>query len=191
MKKLATVFMSALLALNLSAQENNDKVGAEAKSDSPKVQEKTYSTVWPAFVAVSEFPRSPDIVGIRLTIPFSTVQDNITGIDLGFWGHSMYFEGLQFNLIRNDVVDSSSGFQFGIYNSVGRGEMLGLQVGLWNEAYSMRGVQAGLVNVLGEGQGFQVGVINRAETLYGYQVGLINVIRSAELSFMPLINVGF
>ena len=40
-------------------------------------------------------------------------------------------------------------------------------------------------------QGFQVGVINRAEEMYGFQVGVINVIRDAELTFCPLVNIGF
>ena len=95
------------------------------------------------------------------------------------------------NILRNNVIDGAAGFQVGIYNSVGRGDMLGLQAGLWNEAMSFRGFQVGLVNLVGEGQGFQVGVVNRAETLYGYQVGVINVIRDAELQFMPLLNIGF
>ena len=39
--------------------------------------------------------------------------------------------------------------------------------------------------------GFQVGLINRSESLYGVQVGAVNVIRSAEPSFLPIVNVGF
>lgn len=191
MKKLLFAVASVIFALELCAQEKAEELKEAEKASTPQVEEKGMSTVWPAFFAVSQFPRSPDIVGLRLTIPFSTSQDNITGIDLGFWGRSTYFEGLQFNLLRNDVIDGACGVQAGLYNSVGRGDFLGIQVGLWNEAYSMRGIQAGIINVIGEGQGFQVGLINRAETLYGYQVGLINVIRSAELAFMPIVNVGF
>ena len=103
----------------------------------------------------------------------------------------MYFEGIQLNVLRNDVVDGASGIQVGIYNSVGRGDLFGVQAGLWNEALSFRGVQAGLVNVVGEGRGVQVGLINRAETFYGYQVGLVNIIRDAELQFFPIVNIGF
>jgi hypothetical protein len=79
----------------------------------------------------------------------------------------------------------------GLYNSVGRGDLVGIQAGLWNEALSMRGVQAGLVNLAGEAEGFQVGLINRAETMHGYQVGLINIIRDAEYQFCPVVNIGF
>ena len=84
-----------------------------------------------------------------------------------------------------------AGIQLGIYNSVSRGDLFGVQVGIWNESLSHRGVQLGLVNVSGDSQGFQVGLINRSETMYGFQVGLINIIRDAEIQFCPFVNVGF
>ena len=188
MKKLASLAVVAVTALSLFAQENDD-------TDAPKVETheevKRESAMWPAFLAVCEFPAAPDVIGLRLTIPFSTVQENVTGIDLGFWGRALYFQGFQFNVLRNDVKDEMAGFQAGIYNSVGGGQLLGLQVGLFNEANSMRGLQAGIVNLGGEVQGFQVGLINRAETMVGYQLGLINVIRDAELQFFPVLNIGW
>ncbi len=132
------------------------------------------------------------MVGLRLTIPFSTVQENVTGFDLGLWGRCLYFEGLQVNLLRNEVVDDGAGIQVGIYNSIGHGDMLGVQVGLWNEALCLRGVQVGLVNIAGDdADGIQFGLVNRAESLHGYQIGLVNVIRSAEIQFFPIINIGF
>ena len=146
---------------------------------------------WPAFLAVCEFPSAADVAGIRLTIPFSTRQENVTGFDLGLWGRSLYFEGIQINILRNDVKDDASGVQVGIYNTIGGGDLLGIQVGLWNEANSIRGAQVGLVNVSGETEGLQVGIINRSETMHGYQIGLINVIREAELQFFPIVNIGF
>ena len=188
MKKLiALVLMSAVFVpLFAQEQENADEVKSQ-----PRVERKRESNVWPCFFAFSEFPAGPDVVGLRLTIPFSTVQENVTGIDLGLWGRSLYFEGFQFNVLRNDVKDDLCGVQVGLYNSVGGGQLLGVQVGLLNEAHSIRGVQAGIVNLAGEAQGFQFGLINRSETMVGYQVGLINVIRDAEVQFFPIVNIGF
>ncbi|MBR6471397.1 MAG: hypothetical protein IKS83_06340, partial [Victivallales bacterium] len=40
------------------------------------------------------------------------------GFDIGLWGRSLYFEGIQLNLLRNDVKDDASGVQVGIYNTV-------------------------------------------------------------------------
>lgn len=191
MKKLIALAFIAAVAAPVFAQEPANSEKEAPQQEEKKSEDQNRNDLWPAPFAVCEWPNSLDVIGLRITIPFSTVQDSVTGIDVGFWGHSMFFEGIQANIIRNDVVDGMSGFQAGLYNSIGRGEMLGIQVGLWNEAMSMRGVQAGLVNVIGEGEGLQVGLVNRAETLYGYQIGIINVIRDAELQFMPVINVGF
>ena len=187
MKKLLFFVLVSAVGLSLVAQETETK----AESIQPREERKAESSTWPAFVALCEFPACPDLIGIRFTIPFSTKQDNVTGIDLGLWGRCFSFEGLAVNILRNDVRDDMSGFQVGLYNSVGRGNGLGLQAGLWNETACLVGAQVGLVNLIGEGKGFQVGLINRAETLYGYQVGLINIIRDAEFQFFPIVNIGF
>ena len=187
MKRLLTLALTAAVAIPLFAQD-----AAKTEEARPQREERRReSNVWPVFFAVCEFPASPDVIGLRLTIPFSTIQENVTGIDLGFWGRSLYYQGVQVNVLRNDVKDDMSGFQVGLYNSIGGGQLLGLQAGLWNEANSIRGAQVGLVNVSGETEGLQVGIINRTETMHGYQVGLINVIRDAELQFCPIVNIGF
>lgn len=188
MKKLFAIALVAAVVSPVFAQEAET---AEEKKSAPRAQERKDSFVWPAFFAVCEFPANPDVCGLRLAFPFSTRQVNVTGIDLGLWARCHYFEGIAVNLLRNDVKDRMAGFQVGCYNSIGGGEMLGLQVGLWNEANYIRGLQLGIVNVTGEAQGFQFGLINRSDTMYGYQVGLINIIRDAELQFCPIINIGF
>ncbi len=198
MKKLFPLALVAAFAIPLCAEPaapetETDELALDDDSslavqvDAPRKN----SAMWPAFIGVWEFPETPDLVGVRFTIPWSTKQENITGFDLGFWGRSEYFEGVQCNVLRNDVKDSCSGIQCGIYNSVARGDLLGIQVGIWNESLAHRGVQLGIVNVSGDTQGFQFGIINRSETMYGFQVGLINIIRDAEIQFCPVINVGF
>ncbi len=190
MKKLLAFTVLAALVAPVFAEDLVEK-DDDAAEPLPKVEKTADSELCPFPAAVYEYPASADIIGIRFTIPFSTAQESVSGIDLGFWGESQYFEGVQLNLIRNNVYDSAAGFQVGLYNSVGRGDLLGFQAGLWNEAGCIRGFQVGLVNVVGEAEGFQVGIINRAETMSGYQVGVINIIRDAELQFMPFINIGF
>ena len=188
MKKLFSLAAVVAMSLPVLAQDLDAKEGSKFQ---PREEVKRESAMWPAFFAVSEFPASPDVIGLRLTIPFSTVQENVTGIDLGLWGRALYFQGFQCNILRNDVKDEMAGFQVGLYNSVGNGELVGLQVGLFNEANSLCGVQAGLINLGGEMKGFQIGLINRCETMVGYQVGLINVIRDNELQFCPIVNIGW
>ena len=183
MKKICSFALVAAATFSLFAQDGADPA--------VRAEQKREHNMWPAFFAVCEFPANHDVMGLRLTIPFSTVQENITGIDLGLWGRCLTFEGFQFNVLRNDVKDDMCGFQVGLYNSTGGGQLLGFQAGLWNEAHMMRGLQVGLVNTSGQTEGLQVGLINRAETMHGYQVGLINVIRDAELEFCPVINIGW
>lgn len=186
MKKLIVVFAVVLSTVAALAQEK-----AEPAQEAVISTEHGNNAVWPAWFGIGELPVTPDLVGIRITVPFSTKQESVTGVDVGLWGRSQYFEGIQINALRNDVKDFCAGFQCSIYNSVGRGDLVGIQFGLWNEAVSFRGVQAGLFNVSGVSQGIQVGFVNRAETLYGFQLGVINVIRDAEVPFCPILNVGF
>ena len=172
------------VADDLSVEEDN---GLEVKVDAPRKN----VALWPAFIAVWDFPETPDLIGLRITIPYSTKQENVTGVDFGFWGRSEYFEGVQLNVLRNDVRDSGAGIQAGCYNSVSRGDLFGVQFGLWNESQSHRGIQFGAINVSGDSQGLQIGLINRSETMYGFQIGAINIIRDAEFQFMPIVNIGF
>ena len=189
--------MKTLIALALAAVVSAPIFAQDAQADdeaaaAPRADRRAVGTdPWPAFFALCEYPAASDIAGLRLTIPFSTRHVNVTGIDLGLWGRAQYFEGLQINVLRNDVRDNFAGLQVGIYNSAGSGDLFGVQVGIWNEANSMRGIQAGLVNVSGETEGIQVGLINRCDSMHGYQVGLINIIREAELKFFPVLNIGF
>ena len=167
--------------------ENDQKDKDVAATSTPRQEE----ALWPAFMAFCQWPDTPDLIGVRWTIPFSTKQESVTGLDIGFWGRSKYFEGIQINIVRSDVKDELSGAQIGIYNSAAQADAFGLQIGLWNEAGRLNGVQCGLVNAVGEMGGVQIGLINRAEELYGFQIGAINVIRDAELRFFPFVNIGF
>lgn len=193
MKKMLTFAAFCSLALAASAQEIQDEDDTDdiyAIAETPAAPRKRVAA-WPAFFALAELPETPDLVGLRVTIPYSTKQENVTGFDVGLWGRARYFEGFQMNILRNDVKDELTGVQAGLYNSAAQSDLLGVQAGLWNESGSLRGVQAGLVNTVGSMQGVQIGIINRAEELYGFQIGIVNVIRDDELAFCPVVNVGF
>lgn len=168
---------------------------ADEKSEAKTMQQpvareaKPDKAAWPIWIAFNS-SRDIDIIGMRLTVPYGSCE-SVTGFDLGLFGRCRYMEGFQINILRNEVRDIFTGFQLGIYNTAGRADMLGIQIGLWNEALSIRGIQAGIINVANTVSGFQVGLINRSESLYGVQVGAVNVIREADPSFLPLVNIGF
>lgn len=192
MKKLfLSLCVAAFASVPMFAQETAAAAPAAADSSST-ASVKTMpaeKASWPVWIAFNS-TKNIDVVGLRLTIPYGSCED-VTGFDLGLFGRCRYMNGLQANILRNDVTDVAAGIQVGIYNSVGRDDMLGAQVGLWNETHSFQGLQVGLINLCDGGNGFQVGIINRAEAFYGFQVGVINVIRGSEIPFMPLLNVGF
>jgi hypothetical protein len=192
MKKLLSLAAVAAIAMSVRAQDVDsfDETEEEVIPQMTETQRKKVAA-WPVFFALCNVPETPDLIGLRLTLPFSTKQDSVTGFDIGFWGRCKYFEGLQLNILRNDVKDQLSGFQVGLYNSAAQADMFGAQVGLWNECGDLDGVQAGLVNSVGAMRGVQLGLVNRAEQLYGLQVGVINVIRDAEIRFCPVVNIGF
>lgn len=144
---------------------------------------------WPVWVTFNS-TRDVDVIGLRLTLPYGACE-SVTGFDVGFFGRCRYFEGFQMNLLRNDVADIMAGVQAGIYNSAGRADFIGFQLGCWNESRSIRGLQVGFVNVTDHAAGIQIGLINRSEALHGFQLGLVNVIRESELSFCPILNIGF
>ena len=169
-KLLALAVVATAVATSIAAEQE----AAEQPAAKPEIQQ---STIWPSVIAICEWPASPDVVGLRLTIPFSTRQETVTGFDLGLWGRCKDFEGLQASILRNDVKDTLGGVQVGLYNTANRA--------------GFRGVQTGLINITGDGEGLQVGVINRAETFHGFQIGIINVIRDAEVPVLPLVNIGF
>ena len=163
-------------------------------SPAPVVQQapreaKTEKASWPVWLAFNS-TRNIDIVGFRFTLPYGSCE-GLTGFDLGVFGRCRYMEGFQLNILRNEAEDVLAGGQCGIYNTAGRADVLGVQVGLWNEAQSIRGLQAGVINIANAVTGFQVGLINRSESLYGVQIGAVNVIREGEWPFLPVINIGF
>ena len=96
----------------------------------------------------------------------------------------------------------------GLFNSVGESDGAFLVAGLFNFAafdfsgcqisglYSATegthfGLQAGVVNYAGKLVGVQIGVVNYTERLMGVQIGLVNGSKTAPISFMPVMNIGF
>lgn len=179
------VLCGICMALACSCAFAQEQAAAEQNVEARPTQKAP----WPVWLSFNS-SNNPDIIGFRFNIVFGE-SESVTGFDIGIFGRAHYFEGCQFNILRNDVKDVFAGVQCGIYNSAGRADAVGVQVGLFNEVRSMRGVQVGLFNVAETLSGFQVGLINRCETMYGFQAGGVNVIRDSELAFFPIVNVGF
>lgn len=185
MKKLLMGLCVVLACAAVTAQEAAPAPSAQpAAAKGPST--KASWPVWLAFNSVKDI----DVVGVRFTLPYGQCE-SVTGFDLGIYGRCRYFEGVQINILRNEAEDVMAGIQLGVYNSAGRADLVGCQVGLLNEARTVSGFQVGLINMAEQVNGIQVGIINRAETAYGFQVGGVNVIRDSDLAFCPIVNIGF
>lgn len=183
--------LMGLCVLACAAASAQDAVPSPeaAPANPPPAKVSSEKAAWPVWLAFNS-AKDIDVVGFRFTLPYGQCE-SVTGLDLGIYGRCRYFEGLQVNVLRNEAEDVLSGIQLGVYNTAGRADLFGVQVGLFNEARTIRGVQVGIINLAEQVEGVQVGLINRAETAYGFQVGAVNVIRESELTFCPIVNVGF
>ena len=82
MKKLLSIALVAAVSMSILAAEGDGDAAKKAQSPEParaQAEERYDSPTWPAFLAIWQVPHAPDVVGLRLTIPYSTVQENVTG----------------------------------------------------------------------------------------------------------------
>ena len=70
----------------------------------------------------------------------------------------------------------------------GNWNVIGLDVGIWNDSEEMDGLEIGVVNTVYRMRGLQIGVVNVARNAYGVQVGVVNVVRSSDIPFIPVIH---
>jgi len=96
---------------------------------------------------------------------------------------------------RDDCMRTWTPFALTIAGPVGlpwgSWDILGLQVGVWNDVYEMKGLQIGIFNVADRMSGLQIGGINVADKAYGLQIGFLNVISGDDCPFLPVLNWSF
>jgi len=129
------------------------------------------------FNPIQIVPESQSISGFRFNLIYGK-NANVSGFDLGLVNHST---GLQ------------NGVQWGIVNVTDRG-VTGWQAGFVNISKgSSVGLQTATVNYhQGHFHGLQIAIVNYAATLKGLQVGLINIIgEGGFLPVFPIFNFDF
>lgn len=132
-----------------------------------------------------------DVYGLRLGIPYSTVQSKVCGLDVGFWGECDDARVFAAEVLYNRVGNTFAGIQIGCYNTIKQGLNFSWQIGLVNDACCIQGFQTGLVNMAKFMQGLQIGLLNVADDAYGIQIGLVNYIKASSVTCMPVINMTF
>jgi hypothetical protein len=128
------------------------------------------------FNPVQIFPENTSISGIRLNIIYGK-NTNVTGLDLG---------------LVNQTTGSQTGVQWGGVNMTG--SFKGWQDGWVNITNgNSLGLQTALVNYhSGHFNGLQLSIVNYAATMKGLQLGLINIIgKGGFLPVFVLFNFDF
>lgn len=126
---------------------------------------------------VQIFPENTSISGLRLNLIYGK-NASVTGVDLGF---------------INSTTGIQKGVQFGMLNLT-QGGFEGWQDGTVNvTAGNSVGLQTGTVNYhQGNFNGVQISIVNYSATLKGLQLGLINIIgKGGFLLFFPIFNFDF
>jgi len=146
-----------------------------------------------------------DVNGLRVNLLYGKNR-NVKGLDLGLVNHtSESMLGIQLGFV-NVVEKEMTGLQdayfvnscqslFGKQSAIANfcsSEAKGIQLGVYNNAYSVNGVQLGLLNTTHSMQGLQWGLINYTHHLSGVQIGLVNVqSERTYIKALPLINVSW
>jgi hypothetical protein len=129
------------------------------------------------FNPIQLFPESSSIAGLRFNLIYGK-NANVTGLDLG---------------LVNQTTGKQTGVQWGGLN-LNDGGFKGWQSGFVNITKgSSLGLQTGTVNYhLGHFNGLQFSIVNYAATLKGLQIGLINIIgKGGFLPVFPIFNFDF
>ena len=124
---------------------------------------------------------------IAVAIPHNIYD--IKGLDLGIGSKANTVTGVQWDLIWADAShltgaslalvtrnSQTTGAQLGAIN-LSEAELIGAQLGFYNQANYVTGVQIGLVNY--------------AKQLYGLQLGILNIAENGYLPAMIFINGRF
>jgi len=129
------------------------------------------------FNPIQIFPENSSISGLRINLIYGK-NANVTGLDLG---------------LVNQTTGTQTGVQWGGLNLNDNG-FKGWQLGFVNITKgSSLGLQTAAVNYhLGHFNGLQFSIVNYAATLKGLQIGLINVIgKGGFLPVFPIFNFDF
>jgi hypothetical protein len=129
------------------------------------------------FNPIQIFPESSSVAGLRFNLIYGK-NANVTGLDLG---------------LVNQTTGTQTGVQWGFVNLNDNG-FKGWQAGFVSVTKgSSIGLQTAAVNYhLGHFNGLQFSIVNYAATLKGLQIGLINIIgEGGFLPVFPIFNFDF
>ena len=201
MKKLLGCLLAVgMVAVEVSAapativQNERRPLAPQVSSETPVTPGTGFTPFMLSLVTPAQVPSSRwDVGGLRINLLYGECQ-NFAGLDIsGLVGRTHgradgILLALAANIVHGDSTSlaiapvnymegSYAGFQFGAVNIASErsnAEAEAWQIGVFNHANYLRGCQ--------------IGVINHARDMIGIQIGLINIIKSKDVSFLPIIN---
>jgi len=138
---------------------------------------RSYDTVLGAtFLPWSVPNEESSVYGVRINLGWGAFV-NTSGLDLGLFSNTKRdFAGISTSVFGGCAGESMKGIQVGLVNIVG------------GNAY---GLQTAAVNVVNGGAyGLQVGAVNFAQDLHGVQIGVLNF-NATGVACLPVLNIGF
>lgn len=118
---------------------------------------------------------------------FSNIAGDMRGAQLSTFSNvsKSPLYGLQLSAVSNIAMGVGTGTQLSLLTNISSNEMHGVQMGMYNYADTVHGVQIGLFNVCSsKPHGTQVGIVNYNSESPRRSIGLINLCPSSKLSAM-------
>ena len=135
-----------------------------------------------------------DVVFLRLNVLVGNHRA-VYALDIGGFGNFADYKmaGIGVAGLFNSIGESDGAIHVaGIFNFAAF-DFAGCQIsGIYSATEGThRGLQVGVANYSGKLVGAQIGVVNYAERMEGVQIGLVNACKTAPISFLPVMNIGF
>lgn len=127
------------------------------------------------------------MMGVQIS-GISNIARDVKGLQLSAFSNvsRQSIEGVQLSAISNIAMGVNPGVQFSAIANVSANQMRGLQMGMYNYADTLRGVQIGLFNAnVSNPKGVQIGLMNYSrDTLSHNSYGLLTVRPNTKLRLL-------
>lgn len=187
LKRLYTLIVLLCPTLMLSAQ--NDSLSSSSQIDTIATESYRSLHLDPLFSIQSANAKGlkfslisnnvgGKMYGVQLS-GISNLSHEMTGVQIAPFSNisSSHIHGIQLGGVSNIAMGVNHGTQAALITNVCANQMHGLQLGAYNYADTLQGLQLGIFNAsISEPKGYQIGIINYSrDTLNRHSYGLITI----------------
>ena len=168
--KLLLFATTLMVAMTSSAQHGHGLAIDIGKSHQEDTTHVTH-------LSVGVTSNTDTLKGVQFNM-LSNYARNVKGLQLSGFSNisSSPMRGIQLSGVTNISMGVEKGIQAAGLLNVSSGEIQGMQVGAYNYADQLNGLQLGVFNVAtSHPRGWQVGLLNYTKDTEGHKIGLLNV----------------